>query len=89
MGQFQFLASHYLDYGVDFDGDGKVKLRKSTPDALASGRQSPRPAWLAAWPAVAQEVKVPADFPWEMADLRIRLPRSEWATAGIKGVGRT
>ena len=53
MGQFQFLASHYLDYGVDFDGDGKVKLRKSTPDALASAAQSPRPARLAARRAVA------------------------------------
>ena len=26
MGQFQFLASHYYDYGVDEDGDGKINL---------------------------------------------------------------
>lgn len=88
MGQFQFLASHYLDYGVDFDGDGKVKLRKSTADALASAANLlAQHGWQRGQPWL-QEVKVPADFPWEMADLRIRLPRSEWAAAGIKGVGK-
>lgn len=84
MGQFQFLASHYLDYGVDFDGDGKVKLRKSTPDALASAANLlAKHGWRRGEPWL-QEVKVPADFPWEMADLRIRLPRSEWVAAGVK-----
>lgn len=88
MGQFQFLASHYLDYGVDFDGDGKVKLRKSTPDALASAANLlAQHGWRRGEPWL-QEVKVPEDFPWEMADLRIRLPRSEWLAAGIKGVGK-
>jgi lytic murein transglycosylase len=88
MGQFQFLASHYLDYGVDFDGDGKVKLRKSTADALASAANLlAQHGWRRGEPWL-QEVKVPAEFPWEMADLRIRLPRSEWAAAGLKGVGK-
>jgi len=83
MGQFQFLASHYLDYGVDFDGDGKVKLRKSTPDALASAANLlAKHGWRRGEPWL-QEVRVPADFPWEMADLRIRLPRSEWVAAGV------
>lgn len=87
MGQFQFLASHYLDYGVDFDGDGKVKLRTSTPDALASAANLlAQHGWRRGEPWL-QEVKVPADFPWEMADLRIRLPRSEWVAAGVKGTG--
>lgn len=88
MGQFQFLASHYLDYGVDFDGDGKVKLRKSTADALASAANLlAQHGWRRGEPWL-QEVKVPAEFPWEMADLRIRLPRSEWTAAGVKGIGR-
>jgi lytic murein transglycosylase len=88
MGQFQFLASHYLDYGVDFDGDGKVKLRKSTPDALASAANLlAKHGWRRGEPWL-QEVKVPKNFPWEMADLRIRLPRSEWVAAGITGVGK-
>ncbi len=36
IGQTQFLPSSYIKYGVDFDGNGKVDLRHSTPDVLAS-----------------------------------------------------
>ncbi len=36
IGQTQFLPSSYLKYGVDFDGNGHVDLRRSTPDVLAS-----------------------------------------------------
>ena len=34
--QTQFLPSSYIKYGVDFDGDGRVDLRHSTADVLAS-----------------------------------------------------
>ena len=36
IGQTQFLPSSYIKYGVDFDGDGRVDLRHSIPDVLAS-----------------------------------------------------
>ncbi len=36
MGQTQFLPSSYLKYGVDYDKDGRVDLRSSVPDVLAS-----------------------------------------------------
>jgi len=36
IGQTQFLPSSYIKYGVDFDGDGRVDLRHSTADVLAS-----------------------------------------------------
>ena len=36
IGQTQFLPSSYLKYGVDFDGNGRVDLRNSVPDVLAS-----------------------------------------------------
>ncbi len=36
IGQTQFLPSSYVKYGVDFDGDGRVDLRHSVPDVLAS-----------------------------------------------------
>ncbi len=36
MGQTQFMPSSYLKYAVDFDGDGRRDIWKSTPDALAS-----------------------------------------------------
>jgi lytic murein transglycosylase len=36
LGQTQFLPSSYIKYGVDYDGNGHVDLRKSVPDVLAS-----------------------------------------------------
>lgn len=87
LGQLQFLPSHYYDYGVDFDGDGRVDLIKSSPDALASAANYLASiGWRRGEPWL-QEVKVPENFPWEMADLAFRFPRSEWVAAGVTGVG--
>ena len=36
MGQTQFMPSSYLSYAVDFDGDGRRDIWKSTGDALGS-----------------------------------------------------
>ena len=36
MGQAQFMPSSYLKYAVDFDGNGRRDIWKSSPDALAS-----------------------------------------------------
>jgi lytic murein transglycosylase len=36
LGQTQFLPSSYIKYGVDYDGNGHVDLRRSVPDVLAS-----------------------------------------------------
>lgn len=83
LGQFQFLPSHYYDYAVDYDGDGRRDLLHSVPDALASaanllanhGWQRGQP-WL-------REVRVPTSMPWEQADLAIQLPHSQWAKWGV------
>ena len=36
IGQTQFLPSSYIKYGIDYDGDGHIDLRRSVPDVLAS-----------------------------------------------------
>jgi lytic murein transglycosylase len=36
LGQTQFLPSSYIKYGIDYDGNGHVDLRRSIPDVLAS-----------------------------------------------------
>ena len=39
MGQTQFMPSSYLNYAVDFDGDGRRDIWKSTGDALGVDRE--------------------------------------------------
>jgi lytic murein transglycosylase len=83
LGQTQMMPSEYNQYGVDYDGDGKRNLLHSVPDVLAStasylhglGWKSGEP-WLT-------EVRVPANMPWDQADLAITLPRSKWASYGV------
>lgn len=87
IGQTQFMAYDYNESAVDFDQDGKRNLRDSIPDVLAStanllkkyGWQPGQP-WL-------QEVAVPADLPWDKADLAIQLPRSQWVKWGVTAIG--
>jgi lytic murein transglycosylase len=85
LGQVQFLPMHYVDYGVDFDGDGHINLLKSAPDSLASAANYMASlGWRRGEPWL-QEVAVPAEMAWEQADLTIRLPRSQWVAWGVKG----
>lgn len=84
LGQTQFLPTHYLEFGVDFDGDGHVDLRRSTPDVLAStANLLKNHGWRRGEPWI-EEVAVPRELPWREADLGIKHPRSQWAKWGVK-----
>jgi lytic murein transglycosylase len=84
IGHTQFMAYDYNESAVDFDGDGKRDLRNSIPDAIASTANLLRThGWKPGQPWL-QEVKVPADLPWEQADIAIQHPRSQWAAWGVK-----
>ncbi|QIB33312.1 lytic murein transglycosylase [Ancylobacter pratisalsi] len=87
LGSFQFLPDHYLNFGVDFDGDGRVDLLRSHPDALASAANYIRSmGWKAGQPWL-EEVRVPANLPWDQADLSIKIPRAQWARMGVVRAG--
>jgi lytic murein transglycosylase len=83
LGQTQMMPSEYYQYAVDYDGDGKRDLIHSVPDMLAStGNYLQGLGWRRGEPWLA-EVRVPANLPWEQADLSIQLPRSKWAAWGV------
>lgn len=85
IGHTQFLPKEYFETAVDFDGDGHRNLKKSIPDAMASGAALlVKHGWQANQPWM-DEVSVPAELPWEKADIAIQLPRSQWVKWGVKG----
>ncbi len=87
IGQTQLLPSDYLGSGVDFDGDGRVDLKGSVADVLATtGNVIASLGWRAGEPWL-QEVAVPARLPWDQADLAIQHPRAQWARWGVRGRG--
>lgn len=84
LGAMQFTASDYFRSAVDYDGDGRRDLIKSTPDTLASAGNFLRGhGWKRGQPWL-QEVKVPRELPWDQADLTILLPRSQWVAWGVR-----
>ncbi|MCW8196441.1 lytic murein transglycosylase [Proteobacteria bacterium 005FR1] len=86
IGHTQFMPSSYNRYGVDGDGDGRVDLWGSIPDALTSAANYLKSlGWKPAlrW---GREVSLPADFPYHESGINNRKPLSEWSRLGVKKV---
>jgi membrane-bound lytic murein transglycosylase B len=87
MGQTQFMPATFRQYAVDGDGDGKRDIWRSLPDVFASTA-----GYLAAhdwrpnqpWGA---EVRLPANFPWDQAELDITKSVAEWTALGVRRAG--
>ncbi|MEX1235584.1 MAG: peptidoglycan-binding protein [Roseovarius sp.] len=83
IGMVQMLPQDIIDSGTDGDGDGRVSLTTSAPDALMSGGRMLRHlGWRADEPWL-QEVAVPSDFDWWQSGLRTTKTGAEWAEMGI------
>jgi lytic murein transglycosylase len=83
LGQTQMMPSEYLQYAVDYDGDGHRNLIRSVPDVIGStGKYLVHLGWKRGEPWL-QEVRVPPSLPWDQADLSIQHPRSKWASMGV------
>ncbi len=84
IGMVQMLPRDILENGVDGDGDGKVSLKTSAPDALMSGAKMlshlgwrPGEPWL-------QEVTVPAQMDWSLSGPGKPRSVSDWQTMGVQ-----
>ncbi len=85
VGMVQMLPRDILERGVDGDGDGKITLKTSIPDALLSGAAmlssfgwKPNQPWM-------QEVVVPEGLDWARTGLNRDLPVGQWAAMGVEG----
>src|SRR6201991_2409206 len=86
VGLTQFLPSEYYKHGVDLDGDGKVDLWHSVPDALASAAQQlANKGWQSGvrW---AYEVSAPANVDCTMGVPDVTKPIGQWLRAGFMPV---
>jgi membrane-bound lytic murein transglycosylase B len=83
IGQTQFMPSTFFKYATDGDGDGKIDLWHSPADALASTAVLfQREGWEAGKPW-GYEVRLPAGFAYQDADLGNLRPMSEWTARGV------
>jgi lytic murein transglycosylase len=82
-GLTQFLPSEYYKHGVDLDGDRRVDIWHSVPDALASAAQQlVSKGWQkdVRW---AYEVKAPANVDCTVGVPEVTKPIGEWLRAGF------
>ncbi len=83
-GQTQFTPTTFFKYAVDGDGDGRIDLWQSAPDALASAaRLLTSQGWKTGEPW-GYEVRLPRHFPYELADTDTLKPIAEWRRLGVK-----
>ncbi len=84
LGQTQFLPTHYFTYAVDYDGDGRRDLLHSSPDVIGSTANyiATGLKWRRGEPWL-EEVRAPPNFPWDQADLTVKLPRAKMAQLGV------
>jgi membrane-bound lytic murein transglycosylase B len=83
-GQTQFTPTTFFKYATDGDGDGKIDLWTSAPDALASAaRLMADQGWKKGAPW-GYEVKLPKNFPYEEADTDTQKTVAEWRALGLK-----
>jgi membrane-bound lytic murein transglycosylase B len=82
-GETQFVPSAFLAHAVDGDGDGRIDLWHSPPDALASTASLLADAgWERGLPC-EYEVTLPANFDYALADGDSTRPISEWKKLGV------
>ena len=87
IGMVQMLPRDILENGVDGDGDGKVSLKTSAPDALMSGGKMLQSlGWRANEPWLA-EVTLPDGFDWSLTGLEVQKPVADWQALGVKARG--
>lgn len=80
MGQTQFMPSNFVDYAIDFSGDGKRDIWFNVPDILGStGNYLQKAGWKHGVPW-GFEVLVPQGFDYRKS----RATFEEWSKLGVK-----
>lgn len=87
IGMVQMLPEDILHRGVDGDGDGRVRLKTSAPDALMTGARLLKDlGWQANQPWLV-EVNLPKRMNWAETGLDKTKSVSDWARKGVKARG--
>ncbi len=84
MGQNQFMPSSYLTYAVDFNGDGRRDIWRTTADVFgSSANYLARVGWKPgrSW---GQRVTLPPGFNPALTGLDVRKPVHEWQALGVR-----
>ncbi len=83
MGQPQFMPSSYIEYAVDYNGDGQKNIWETESDVFASiANFLKESGWreLEDW---GTEVNIPRDFDWKLNSSAYELRFVQWRSIGV------
>jgi len=84
MGHTQFIPTTYLEYAVDFTGDGTRDIWRAISDALASTANFLKEKGWNSGETWGYEVVLPEGFDYGLADGQTRRTLAAWSNFGIK-----
>lgn len=84
MGQTQFMPSSFMNYAVDYDGDGRKDIWNSYPDVFASAANYLSSVGWRDDVTWGRQVQLPADFDTSLADLDIKKSLEQWQALGVR-----
>ena len=87
MGNMQFMPSTFTKWAVDRDGNGRIDIWNSLPDAFASASNFLRGIGFKPGLPSSEEVFLPKGFPLDQADSTVEKPVKAWAAMGVKKAG--
>ncbi len=84
MGQCQFMPSSFLNFAIDYDGDGQKNIWTNRADVLASAANLLRGSGWKPGRTWGRPVKLPDVFDLGVEGLDIQKPLGEWQALGIR-----
>ena len=83
MGQVQLMPTTFLDYAVDYDGDGRKNIWSSIPDAFASAANYLKRAGWRSGQTWGREVQIPESLSGNRRSLSKRRSLADWRGSGV------
>lgn len=84
MGQIQFMPTSYLNYAVDYDGDGKKDIWNNYADVFASAANYLKTEGWDDNETWGRQVLIPDGFDVELAGIKNRKTLDEWQALGVR-----
>ncbi len=86
MGQVQFMPSSFMNFAVDFDGDGRKDIWTNEADALASAANYLIANGWRSGEGWGERVTLPKGFNHRLAGLDTRKTLAEWRRLGVRKI---
>ncbi len=84
MGQCQFMPSSFLNYAIDYDGDGRKDIWSTKADVFGSAANYLSNSGWKGGQTWGRAVTLPQDFKRDLANLKVKKTINEWQAIGVR-----